>query len=82
MSTEMEQRLNTILLGFISVVVTCFATLWWSFYGSLPNDVAHIREDVSVIRSQQGALAQMQDQRMARMEKDIDRLERAAAPRR
>lgn len=77
MTYELQQRLNTFLLAFISVMISAFAALWWGFYGSLPSDVRDIREDVSVIRSQQGSLAEMQDARFRRVERDLDRLERA-----
>lgn len=75
MTAELQQRVNIILLSFISVMLTAFAALLWAFYGSLPQDVSRIREDVSDIKAKQGALAQVQDARMARMEKDLDKLE-------
>ena len=75
MTFETRAQLNTILLGFISVMVPAFAALVWKFYGGLPEAVNQIRQDVSDIKGQQGRLAEMQDQRFRHLEKDVDRLE-------
>ena len=71
----MRQQLNTFLLALLSLMVPAFAGLLWSFYGGLPEAVAQIRSDVSVIKSQQGQIAEMQDARFRRVEKDIDKIE-------
>lgn len=77
MTADLQARLNTWLLAFISIMVTAFATLWWALFGNLPADVQRIREDISVIKNQQGAIAQLHDARMQRIEKDVERLERS-----
>jgi hypothetical protein len=76
MTIELQQRLNTFLLGFISVALATLGALIWNFYGGLPGDVAKIREDVTTIKNRQADFAEMHDQRFKRIEKDIDKLER------